>query len=248
MFFKQYKEKRNQIKDLKQVRDLLNSHQKELLHKKSELPVDVFDVTEFFFRQNAELFDSIATLHKGGHFQSCVILARTLIENSINLQYIYREDHEQRAKNFKLFTLKQYVGRSDIVGDFLGKRELIDSINNILKDYNPTGKHKSHWDGRSFKYICDELKMDSTYKAVYSRLSEYSHSGFTRRFDYSEPGPYNDFLRLLVFRYSILMTAQTLKDINQKYDLLVGFMIITDYLDSHSDLLFSFSNTRHEQQ
>ncbi len=248
MIFRAFIEKRNQLKDLRQASKLLRDHRQELVRRKSEFTEDVFDVTEFFLRQNSDLFDSIATLHKGDHFQSCVVLARSLIENAINLQYIYRDNHEQRAKNFKLFTLKRYVSRADIVDDFPGKEDFIASMEEILKDYKPSGKNKSHWDGRSFKEICNELKMGSTYKAVYSRLSEYSHSGFTRKLDYSEPGPYNDFLRSLVFRYSILMTAQTLKDINQRHDLLMGFIHIPDYPDPHTDLFFSFSNKRHEQQ
>lgn len=245
MLFQKYREKRNQLKDLRGVSKLLSAHRRELILRKTAFPEDIFDVTEFFLRQNADLFDSIATLHKGGHFQSCVVLARSLIENAINLQYIYRDDIEQRAKNFKLFTLKQYVGRADTVEDFPGKKDFVGSMEKILEDYKPNGKRKHHWDGRSFKAICDELKMGSTYESIYSRLSEYSHSGFTRKTDYTESGPYNDFLRSLVFRYSVLMTAQTLKDINQRYDLLIGFIHMSDY-PKNTDLFFSFSNKKHE--
>ena len=74
-----------------EIRSILVDHLKQLKEKKDSIPEDVFDVTEFSLEEILKVFQSMDILMKKGDFEGCIKLSRSILENSINLQYIYKE-------------------------------------------------------------------------------------------------------------------------------------------------------------
>jgi hypothetical protein len=185
--------KSGEIKDLEDIRDFLQHWLRNfLLHEKDMSPV-LFRVTNFIVRENIEIYNSIITLRKKGHFLSCLILARSILENSVNLQYIYREDTEQRAKNFDLFAMSGYVNRASGLDDISQENaELLSKMEDLLKDYKPSGKNKNNWDGKTIWDIFSELNLESFYITVYKRLSSFTHPTFNNR-NFSQDRPFINF-------------------------------------------------------
>ena len=104
--------KSGEIKDLEDIRDFLRYWLQDFKTYEEQMSPVLFRVTSFIIRENIEIYSSIITLRKKHHFLSCLILGRSILENSVNLQYIYRQDTEQRAKNFDLFAMSGYANRA----------------------------------------------------------------------------------------------------------------------------------------
>lgn len=234
--------KSSRQKDFKEIGEFLVNHLKQLHDSKENIPEDVFDVSSFFITESIQLFDSIDILTRKNHFRGCLPLARTLMEISINFQYIYKEDIEQRAKNFKLDSLFEMKRKGDSIADESRNHPqyqyYMDKINAELKDYKREKK--------SVYEKAKELNMESTYQNAYRRLSEYVHSGYKPPQDFDEEGPYYAFLKRTVFSDTAILILFGLKSMCEKYDLKGGYMVIDkpDYIGT----LFLSTNPKREEE
>lgn len=237
--------KRRHIKaytaDLAVMVNELERHLAQLRNKKAEVQEDIFDVTAYLLEENIDLYQSIITLYRGEHFRSCLILIRNILENFVNLQYIYAADSEKRAKNFRLHSFLKYLKRVHMVKDMPSdiRKEFVDLQESTQRDYQPSGVKKGHWDGKSFRDMCEELKLTFIYEDWYSRLSGYSHSQYRGNRDLDHEGPYNNFLRDLVVKHVSVVGLQTLYKINGKYNLTEDIVGIHDY--PHEGAIFLFA-------
>ncbi len=239
---------RKQLKDLKEIRNFLANHLKEWDKRKKDIPHDVFQTTRFILENSIDAYESISVLYKQKHYESCIILARTILENSVNLKYIYQKDLEKRARNFAIFPMKSWVEKSkqfdDI--DMIGKTELINAMKKKLETYLPSGNNRNHWDGRNIKELFEEVGLMKFYTEGYSRLSGFTHSNFKGSVDLHENRPYITFIRKFIFVDILVVTLEALKSMNEKYDLLDGVMIIEDYPHIGATFFFSVNNKRTE--
>lgn len=233
--------------DLAVMNNELGRHLAQLRNKKAEVQEDIFDVTAYLLEENIDLYQSIITLYKQGHFRSCLILVRNILENFVNLEYIYAVDSEKRAKNFRLYSGIKYLKRVPKVKDMPPdiKKEFAEVLQDMERDYQPSGIRKGHWDGKSMREICDELKLTFIYEDWYSRLSGYSHSQYRGNRDLDREGPYNKFLRDLVWKHVSVIGLQTLYTINSKYDLTEDIVSIHGY--PHPGAVFFFAVNKRTQ-
>jgi len=236
-----YKDK---LRELHQIKLILKKHLKELIRQKERINDDIFDFTRFILEENVDAYESMIVLYKKGHLRSCLLLARSILENSVNLQYVYKQDSERRARNYILFSAKMSLERlKENKNNIQDKDGLIPFLERIVQNYSPSGNTQGHWDGMSVKKVFDDMEYGSIHKEYYSRLSGYSHSQFKAIRDLDQIRPYNDFLRKFVFRDLAIVVSSALKDINEKYNLLEGGIIISDYPQQGTDFLFTFSNS-----
>lgn len=237
-----------QIKDLEQIKKFLRSHIDEFKSKEKEIPADVFEASVFLLEEILDMYESISTLYRRDHFRSCIILARTILENSINLRYIYQSDTEKRAKNFKLFSLREYLNRADKVENTPKEaKEFLDFLRQETLHYQPSGTNQGYWDGKSIRDKALSLKSETVYD-MYRHLSNYLHSKYRGNRNLSVERPYNDFLRKLVFKDILVHTLQALTDMCLKYDLEGGIMIMHDYPQQGHVLLFATNPKRREAE
>lgn len=241
-WFKEKLKLREQLHDIQVAAKLVRDHANELNNRK-DIPLDVSEVIIFLLEETIDVYESIATLYKKGHMRSCVILSRSLFENAINLRYILKENTEQRAVNYKLFSLESYLKRvKNYKEDFPGKEVLLTGFDKISKKRVPEGPRKGHWDGKSLKEICAELKCDSLYSQFYSRLSGYIHSQYQSTRDLKSETKYNQYIKKLVFQHLFVLILETLKVLNNKYNILEGGAVIEDYPETGTTLFFSVSH------
>lgn len=103
-FFK----KNSRVADIRKVKSFIHGHKQEFASHKDQVPHDIFDVTNCFFDEVLDIYESMEILMRKHHFRGCLPMARLLLEISINLQYIYKQDTEERAKQFKLKSAASY--------------------------------------------------------------------------------------------------------------------------------------------
>jgi hypothetical protein len=240
---------RRQLKDLKQIRIFLSNHLKEWEKRKKDIPHDVFQTTRFILNGLIDAYESISVLYKQEHYESCIILARTILENSVNLKYIYKKDLERKARNFAIFPMKSWVEKSKKFDgiEMLGKEELINAMKKELETYLPSGTRSNYWDGKSIKELFEEVNLTKLYTEGYSRLSGFTHSNFKGPVDMHEDRPYFDFIRRFIFVDILVVTLEALKLMNEKYNLLEGLMLIEDYPHDGAVTLFSVNNNNLEK-
>lgn len=239
--------KKEQIKDLKAIQKLLRVHIVELERNQKNIPNDIFEVTHFLLQENFDTYNSVILLYKKNDYRSCLILARSIIENSVNLQYIYKENIEKRALNYKLYSLKVYLERVrnlKKVDERLAKTSAL--FKEELQKYSPSGENSYHWDGKSVKKILDDLDQKVIYHEFYSRMSSYVHAQFKNNRDLRAKRPYNDFLKKLICNDCALTVLESLRSINNKYNLQEGVVIIKDYPNEGNDLIFPISDNTGE--
>ena len=236
-FFK----KPSRKKDLQVVRKFLVSHFKQFHDAKEIIPIDVFDVTLFLLTEAIQLFDSIDILSRKNHFSGCLPIARTIMEISINLQYIYKKDVEQRAKLFKLDSMYEMKRKGDSIEDESKVnpvyQEYMNKLDAELKEYKKEKK--------TVYEKAEEVNMESFYISTYRRLSEYVHSRYRPARDFDEEGPYNDFLKRVVYTDTVMFMLMGLKSMCEKYDLEGSFMIIED--SSYVGTIFFSTNPKKEE-
>ena len=229
-------------KDFKEVRRFFVNHFKQLHDAKEGIPQDVFDVSSFFITEAVQLFDSIDILTSKNHFRGCLPIARTIMEISINFQYIYKQDVEKRAKNFKLDSMWEMKRKGDSVADESvnnpAYQEYMSKIADELKDYKKVKK--------TVYEKAKETNMESSYISTYRRLSEYVHSGYQPVRDFDEKGPYNDFLNRVVHSDTVMFILMGLKCMCEKYDLDGGFMVIDD--PGYKGIVFFSTNPKKEEE
>jgi len=203
------------------IKDLLKDHLKQLEDKKTLIPDDIFDVTKFSMEELLSTFESIDTLIIKNDFEGCAKLSRCILETSINLQYIYKEDTENRAKNFKLTSVKKLTDKFNSLEETtLEAEKMNDYFTGLLKDYEPE------------KNIRDKFKAvdsDSIYVRSYKRLSEYIHPVYRpQKIDFNENRPYINEIKRTIRSDTSLVTLTSLVDVCTKFDLDGGIMMIYD--------------------
>lgn len=221
---------REQVKELEIYTAFLEVHLDQFRAKKGEIPEDLFVVTEFLLEEIIDMYQSMKVLYRKDHFRTCLILARSILESSINLRYIYKEDREKRASNFRRFSTKEYLKRAEKVKDITPEgKEMLDLLKKIAEAYTPSAGNKRHWDGKSVREKSEEIGMGRDYE-IYSHLSTYLHGNFRGNRDLSIQRPYNNNLRKIVSRDLLLFVTETLKVIAEAFDL-DGGIIHMDYGD-----------------
>lgn len=234
------KNKNSRHEDMKQVKSFIRGHRKEFIENKQKISQDIFDVTIFFFDEILDIYESMDILIQKGHFKGCLPMARLLLENSINLQYIYKQDSEKRAKDFKLASAqalsKRFATLDENTEEFRGVKYILeDQLRGFVKDK------------KTLKEKADEVNFESLYKDSYKRLSGYVHSAYRVNWDFDEERPYNLFLKRLVFSDTALVTLEALKSICEKYDLDGGVMFVIDEPGYKGDIAFATNPKKMEE-
>jgi len=235
------------LHDFGQIIKLHEMELKELFGKKNEIDSNIFDSTEFVLREVIELYKSIIVLMENNLIQPCLLIARPIVENCINLLYIYQRDTEQRSKNFLRHPgcslLKDLEEAKE---DAPGKNKMIEGLKVLNDQIKRSGENKKYWDGKNFKTMCAELGEEEIYKMWYTRLSKYTHSQYKNRS--IRKGPYAQFIDDLLTKKIMLLSLQALKSINEKYNLLEGGMVFKNYPRKGEILIFSISSKKIEEQ
>lgn len=203
------------------MRQMLADHLEQISEKRESIPQDVFDVTMFTFEEIQGVFESMGTLMQKRDYAGCIKLSRSILENSINLQYIYKEDTEKRAKNFKLASLKGMAKKFESLDEYTPEaKEMYEFFQEKLKEYTPE---------KSVRDKFRAVNSDATYVRSYRRLSEHVHPTYrSRRLDYSDKGPYIEELKRTVRADTCLITLMALERVCTRYDLDGGVMMIDD--------------------
>ncbi len=244
-FIRKWRKKREILHDFKEIVRMQKGHLDELVSRRADIEPDVFNVMKFILEESIGHYNSIIVLFKKDQFQACLLIGRSIIESSINLQYILRSETERKAKNFILHSTTSFIkGLRSIKEEMPGKVEMLNYLEELEEQLQKSGSKDFHWDGKSFKQICDELGLSDIYEAWYSRLSKYVHSQYKGTRDFEQERPYNDFLKRLITKDMYILTLQTLKDINEKYNLLEGGATIFDYPQQGAVMVFSISSKK----
>lgn len=203
------------------MRQILSDHLGQLEEKRRSIPQDVFDVTMYTIEEIRSVFESMDILMQKGDYAGGIKLSRSILENSINLQYIYKEDLEKRAKNFKLDSLKKMARKFDPLDEYTPEvKEVKNFFKENLKEYVP---EKPMW--KKFK----EVNSDEIYERSYRRISEHIHPTYRAyRLDYTENRPYIEELKRTVRADTGVITLIALEKVCTKYDLDGGEMVIDD--------------------
>ncbi len=222
------------------TRAMLVEHIKQVDEKKEKIPEDIFDVTKFALEELLSVFESMDTLMQKNDYAGCIKLSRSILENAINLEYIYKEDTEKRAKNFKLASVKGMTKKFDSLADdeiTPQAVELNNFLKDMLKDYVPE------------KNIRDKFKAvnsDATYTRSYKRLSEHIHPTYRgAKLDFNQNRPYIEELRRTVRADTTLVTLIALLQVCTRYDLDGSVMVIDD-LGYTGALFFATNPSKHE--
>lgn len=204
------------------IKSILRDHIRQLQDKKSLIPEDVFDVTKFSIEEMLSTFESMDILIKKNDIGGCIKLSRTILENSINLRYIYKEDIENRAKNFKTASIKKLSEKFESLDECTPEAKEINSyLQKLLKDYIP--------DKKNIRDKFKEVNSDSTYIRSYKRLSEYIHPTYRhQKIDFNKNTPYILEMKRTVRSDTCIIALTALMDICIKYDLDGGIMVIEE--------------------
>ena len=236
---------KNEMKDVAVIRKMVMAHLNELVSRRKEINEDLFEVTAFLLDEIADALSAIVTLKKD-HLKSSIMISRYILENCINLLYIYKEDSEKRALNYRAFPAKILLKRMEqnqendkrIKGEIPKVKELADK-------FCPSGSSNNYWDGLSVKKIMEDLNLESMYNDWYVRMSAYIHPQYRgSKITANDKGEYVKFLKDMVFKDLNVPILYSLRAINKKFDLLEGGAIIENYPKEKSTLIFSINEHR----
>lgn len=127
-------------------------------------------VSIFLFAKSTKTFRALIVLCSEGYGQDAAILARSMLENIINLAYINKDDKQNRAKLFITYSL---INREGKVGQ-------IKSNQNLRKYYNKDIEKK--FMQKFGKYLSEAKEIrDKEYKKIKkikgkNKISKYSWS------------------------------------------------------------------------
>ncbi len=174
------------------------------------------------------------------------MISRYILEDCVNLHYIYKKDSEKRALNYKVFPAKELLSRMEVYdGDDERIKKEIPRVKERLKKYSPSGSNQNHWDGLSTKKIMSDLGLDDIYQNWYVRMSAYIHPQYRgSKIGGNDEGEYIEFLKKMVFKDLNLPILESLRAINRKFDLLEGGAVISNYPKKNSTLVFSINEHR----
>lgn len=218
--------------------EFLKDHINQFQEKQDSIPSDIFDVTMFSLEEILGVYESMDILMQKKDYSGCIKLARSILENSINIQYIYKSDSENRAKNFKLKSMDGMAKKFKTLSEYTPEViEMHDFFQEKLKEYTPEKRIRE-----KFK----ELNLDDTYARSYVRLSEHIHPTYrSHRLDYTENRPYVEELKRTARADTCLITLMALEKICTKYDLDGGVMVIDDL--GYKGIVFFGTNPKREE-
>lgn len=199
---------------------ILQDHLEQIKEKQESIPKDVFDVTKFSIEEFIGIFESMDTLIMKEDFEGCIKLSRSILENSVNLKYIYKEDTEQRARNFKLTQVKGMAKKFEALDEYTPEaKETYDFFKEELKGYKET----------KIREKFEAVNSESQYLTSYQRLSEFIHPTYRPgRIDFTEKRPFIENLKRIVRADTCVITLMSLKAVCIKYDLDGGIMMIDE--------------------
>ncbi len=224
------KQSKIEIEEMQLVVDFLSKHLVQLEEKQENINSDIFEVTRFFILEFVDTYKSISTLYTKNHFKSCLVLARSIFEGAINLEYIYKSpDVERCAKNYRLFSIREYLARTKkYESEDVSKSELINLLRVEVEEYNPFGKDNRYWDGKNVRDKAIEIEDERAYDR-FKQLSNYNHGNFRTSNDFSTGRPYTDFLHEVISRDTVVSILSALQEVAVKLELEGGVMVIKDY-------------------
>lgn len=245
LYFK-FNKKAEKIDGLRGIIKILKSHIGGLNDSRLEIDLDIKDASIYILEENLDALESVIILYKKKYYKSCLILARNILESSANLIYIYSRKHKKRASTYLSFSLISIKENLENCTDDCANREDVINRAKIILDNNyfPEGKNGLHWNGLTVKRIFEEIKMNSLYKDYYSQLSKYIHNNYKPGIDLEEQRPYSQFLSDLIFKHLPLVILESIKRINDKYDLREGGVIMPDYPKKGTVLFFCINHKR----
>lgn len=225
--------------DFVAIKSALKNHIKQIESKKSSIPEDVFDVTKFSLEEILKTFASMDILIQKNDFEGCIKLSRTILENSINLRYIYKEDTEKRAKNFKTASIKNLSDKFNTLEEPpIEAKPMNDYFQSLLKDYIPEKNMRE-----KFKSV----GSDDTYIRSYKRLSEYIHPVYRpKQINFNENSPYIVEMKRTVRSDTIIIVLTALQDVCTRYNLDGGIMMIDD-MDYKATVFFATNPKKAEE-
>lgn len=231
MKFNFFRKKRNFVA----MRKVIADHLLQLEEKRDVIPEDIFDVTRFSLEEMLSTFVSMDALIKKDDFEGCIKLSRSILENSVNLRYIYKEDTEERAKNFKLTSVKVLTEKFEALKEYTPEaKEMNEFFQGLLKDYIPEKNMRE-----KFKAINSE----ATYIRSYKRLSEFIHPVYRpKKINFSENRPYVMEMKRTVRSDTCIVTLAALEVICRKYDLDGGIVMIDE--PEYAGTIFFATNPR----
>lgn len=202
------------------MKSILQDHLNQIHEKRKSIPEDVFDVTKFSMEEFIGIFESMDTLVMKDDFEGCIKLSRSILENSINLQYIYKEDTEKRATNFKLTQVKGMAKKFEALDEYTPEaKEMYEFFKEQLKDYKET----------KIREKFTAVNSGSQYLTSYQRLSEFIHPTYRpSKIDFKEKRPFVENLKRIVRADTCVITLMSLKEVCTKYDLDGGIMMIDE--------------------
>lgn len=139
------------------------------------------------FRNYLELIDSISILIKKSSIDPCKIILRTALETSLGLEYILREDTQNRAFGFlvcilhkEINTLKKHNSRTEVGKQFksIFDKDINIKGNNIPTPENLEGKIKSL---ESLLFEPNYLTVESEYQRL-NRIKSEKNPNWYRLF------------------------------------------------------------------
>lgn len=234
----------NDIENVKLIKKAVDFQLSELIRRQKEFDSNLFQVTAFMLENVSDAMSAIITLRKE-HFKSSLIIARNILEDSVNLQYIYNGDSERKALNHIVFSQKEYLKRTYEYKDQMPNdlKEKIFKNQDRITSYSPSGARNNYWDGLSIKEIMESLGYRRMYSDWYVRLSSYIHSQYKNKIDINSDGPYITFLRELLFKDLLVNILQSLKSINERLNLTEGGAIFKNYPKKGNTLVFSIDKS-----
>lgn len=220
------------------IKSILIDHMRQLEEKKSSIPEDVFDATKFSIEEFVGIFESMDTLLNKNDFEGCMKLSRSILENSINLQYIYKENTEKRAENFKLTQVKGMTKKFEALDEYTPEaKEMYDLFKEKLKDYKePKIREKF-----------TSVNSETQYLTSYQRLSEFIHPTYRpERINFNETRPFVENLKRIVRTDTCVITLMALEAVCLKYDLDGGIMVIDE--PGYKGTLFFATNPKKAEE
>jgi hypothetical protein len=221
-----------------QIKSILTDHMKQFEGKKSSIPEDIFDVTKFSIQEFISIFESMDTLIKNNDFEGCIKLSRSILETSINLQYIYKENMEKRAENFKLTQVKGMTKKFEALDEYTPEaKEMYDLFKEKLKGYKePKIREKF-----------TAVNSEAQYLTSYQRLSEFIHPTYrAERINFNEKRPFVENLKRIVRADTCVITLMALEVVCLKYDLDGGIILIDE--PGYKGTLFFATNPKKAEE
>ena len=234
-----------EMNDVLAIKYMVLAHLSELIKHREQINEDLFEVTAFLLDEIGDALSAIVALKKD-HLKSSIMISRYILEDCVNLHYIYKKDSEKRALNYRAFPAKELLSRMEMYkgNDERIKKE-IPRVKERLEKYSPSGSNQNHWDGLSIKKIMSDLGFDDIYQNWYVRMSSYTHPQYRGgKIKISDTGEYVEFLKNMVFKDLNLPILESLRAINRKFDLLEGGVVISNYPKENSTLVFSINEHR----